>query len=31
MPEQLDVRNIPASKRRHLTVDLCGKLCRAGV
>ena len=31
MPENLDVRNIPGSKRRDLTVDLCGKLCRAGV
>ena len=31
MPEQLDVQNIPVSKRRDLTVDLCGKLCRTGV
>ena len=25
MPEHLDVQNIPVSKRRDLTVDLCGK------
>ena len=31
MPEQLDVRSIPVSKRRDLTVDLCGKLRRPGV
>ena len=31
MREHLDVQDIPVSKRRDLTVDLCGKLCRAGV
>ena len=31
MPEHLDVQNIPVSKRRDLTVDLCGELCRTGV
>ena len=31
MPEHLDVQNIPVSKRRDLTVDLCGKLCITGV
>ena len=25
MPEHLDVQKIPVSKRRDLTVDLCGK------
>ena len=31
MAEHLDVQNIPVSKRRDLTIDLCGKLCRTGV
>ena len=31
MPEHLDVQNIPVSKRRDLTVDLCGEMCRTDV
>lgn len=31
LPELLDVRNIPVSKRRELTIDLSGKFCRTSV